>query len=141
MRRLIIIFLLFIYHHSFSREPDTTGLQKVVKELNKALLEKDSIRLGALLHGKVQYGHSNGWIETKDSVIGDLFSGKLVYYKIEQTETTFTEEKSTACVRSVNAIDVALSGERIQMKLHVLQVWIKEDNDWVLLSRQSTRIN
>lgn len=141
MRTLLIILLLFVYSASFARKPDTTDLVKIVRELNDALINKDSVKLKRSLHDKVQYGHSNGWIETRQEVIDNLFNGKLVYNKLTLNDVTIIEENTTACVRSKTEIDVSLNGNVLQMSLHVLQVWIRNNNTWVLLNRQSTKIN
>lgn len=140
MRTLFVILSLFVYSSCFAAGPDTAGLQKAVHSLNAALLHRDSASLKKLLHKKLTYGHSNGWTETKREVINDLFSSKLVYNKIGQGSLEIIKEKNIASVRSVCDIDVALNGSRVQMKLHVLQVWIKEKKGWLLLSRQSTKI-
>ena len=141
MRTLLTILLLFVYSAGFADKPDTAGLAKAVFELNEALLQKDSVTLKRLLHEKVEYGHSNGWIESRQEVIDDLFSGKLVYHKLVMSEISIVEQNGTACVRSKTDIDVALNGKALQMSLHVLQVWIKDKQGWVLLNRQSTKIN
>lgn len=139
MRVVCSILLLFVYSICFAGGHDAE-LKKAVSELNKALLQRDSAALNKLLHNKVQYGHSNGWIETKREVIDDLYNGKLVYNKIESNSVEIVEEEHAACIRSVADIDVLLNGKQVQLKLHVLQVWVKKKAGWVLLSRQSTKI-
>jgi hypothetical protein len=141
MRTLLTVILLFVYSIGFAGKPDTAGLSKAVFGLSEALLHKDTVRLKALLHKKVQYGHSNGWIETKRDIIENLYNGKLTYNKLAVSEQVIVEENGVGCVRSKTEIDVSLNGKPIQMTLHVLQVWIKEKKGWVLLSRQSTKIN
>ncbi len=140
MRASLILILLFISCTVFASKPDTAGLRKAVLKLNKALVEKDSATLKKLLHKKVTYGHSNGWVETKRDVIGNLFSGTLVYNNLEQHPLTMTvEEDNVAIVRSDLGIDVTYDGQPIKMKLHVMQVWIKKKKGWLLLGRQSAK--
>jgi hypothetical protein len=140
MRSFLTILLFFAYCSVFAGEPDTAALRKAVYELNTALIKKDTASLHRLLHGKLKYGHSTGWIETKREVITHLFSGKLAYNNIEQGAVEIIEEDNTALVRSDIAVDVEMGETKLQMKLHVLQVWKKKDKGWVLLSRQSTKI-
>lgn len=140
MRLTILIVLLFGYSTLFGRPSDTVVLRKAVGDLNQALLQKDSIVLKKLLHDKLSYGHSNGWIETKREVIEDLYNGKLIYNKLEPGALEMVEEGSMATVRTDLNIDVSLRGTPIKMKLHVLQVWVREKKGWLLLSRQSTKI-
>lgn len=140
MRFFITIILLFVCSAAFAGKPDTTGIYKAVHQLNQALVQKDSAMLKKLLHKKVTYGHSNGWVETKRDVIEDLFNGTLVYNKIDQGALEVTEEQDIVFVRSAADVDVALKGTQIQLKLHILQVWMREKKGWILVSRQSTKI-
>jgi len=140
MRSFCTILMLFVYSTTLAAKQDTAGLHKAVYDLNSALLQKDSIALRRLLHPKIEYGHSNGWIETKREVIDDLYSGKLNYNKIEQGAIEVVKEGNIACVRSVIDVEIMLNGQQIKLKLHVLQVWLKEKTEWILLSRQSTKI-
>ena len=140
MRFVCSILLLFVYSICFAGGHDEADLKKAVNQLNSALLQRDSTMLKKLLHNKVQYGHSNGWIETKREVIDDLYNGKLVYNKIESSPVEIVEEEHAACVRSTVDIDVLMNGKPIQLKLHVLQVWVKKKSGWALLSRQSTKV-
>ena len=140
MSRILIIWLLLVSCSCLAGKPDTAGLKVAVSDLNLALIRKDSAVLKKLLHKKVTYGHSNGWVETKREVIEDLYNGKLVYNKIDQGNLEIVKEENTASVRTTADIEVLLNGKPIQMKLHVLQVWIKEKKGWLLLSRQSTKI-
>jgi len=141
VRTLLTIFLLFVYSVGIAGKPDTTGLSKAIDELDEALLERDSVSLNWLLHNEVEYGHSNGWIEKKGEVIRNLYNGKLQYKKLIGSDRTILIDDGIACVRSKTEIDILLNGQPLQMKLHVLQVWIRKENGWTLLSRQSTKIS
>jgi hypothetical protein len=118
------------------------ALVKAVGDLNSALQQKDTAVLKKLLHKKLSYGHSNGWIESRQDVMTDLHNGKLVYNSISQSAPNIVIEGKTAAVRAEADIDVALDGKQVKLKLHILQVWVWKDKDkeWKLLSRQSTKI-
>jgi hypothetical protein len=140
MRNIYIILLFFIYHTAVAQ--DSVALVKTVGNLNSALQQKDTAVLKKLLHKKLSYGHSNGWIESRQEVMTDLHNGKLVYNSISQTAPNIVIEGKTAAVRAEADIDVALDGKQVKLRLHILQVWIWKDKDkeWKLLSRQSTKI-
>lgn len=141
MRWWLTILLFFVYSAAFASKKDTADLRKSVYRLNEALMMKDTAVLKKLLHKKCSYGHSNGWVETKRDVIGDLYNGKLVYQQIDQDTLTMTREKNLATVRSRVAAKVLYEGKEVSLKLHVMQVWMKEKKGWLLLSRQSTKID
>jgi hypothetical protein len=141
-KKNIAIFILFFFFSvaSFGGDKDSVLLSQSVTKLSKALIAKDSATLKKLLHKKVTYGHSNGWIEGKREIIEDLYSGKLVYKSISNGPLTITEEENIASVRNDIEVEVVVEGHELKMKLHVLQVWMKEKKGWLLISRQSTKI-
>ena len=138
MRWVALISLFFVYSSAFAQG---SNLEGSVSSLAAALLKKDTVILKQLLHEKISYGHSNGWIETKQEVLNDLYNGKLVYNSINEKLLTIETDGNTATVRTKAEVDVTVSGTRIQLKLHIFQVWIKDKRGWRLLGRQSTKVS
>ncbi|HSU28644.1 MAG TPA: nuclear transport factor 2 family protein, partial [Chitinophagaceae bacterium] len=86
-------------------------------------------------------GHSNGWVENKQDIINDLKSGKLEYSKIVNTSIVIAAiNTGSATVRTNTEAEGTVNGTAFQLKLHVLQVWIKTKLGWQLLARQSTKL-
>lgn len=140
MRIFLTIFCIVIAGNLFAQS-DSIQLERSMKALEVGLLRKDSVLLKSVLHDKLVYGHSNGWIEKKQDVINDLFNGTLTYQKLQQYESQIVFEGNIACVRNNPDVEVLMNGNVIKLKLHVLQVWIRTGKNWQLLSRQSTKIN
>ena len=118
----------------------TVFLKEAVVKLDRALIKKDTIVLKQLLHKDLSYGHSNGWIESKEDVIKDLVSGKLSYEKIETKDHVWEAGKEWATVRSTMELKYKMDGKEGELRLHVLQVWLKTNKGWQLLARQSTKL-
>jgi len=137
MRVRITIFILLISSFSFGQTP---FLRDAVSKLDKALISKDTTTLKQLLHKNVTYGHSNGWVETREDVIKDLVSGKLAYYSIQSDSLTWKAEANWASVRSKTKAEVGVNGNRMELNLHVLEVWLKTNKGWQLIARQSTKL-
>lgn len=137
MRTYLTILLFTISSAIFAQTPDYGSLNHAIADFDKALETKDSVALKWLLSDKVSYGHSNGWIETKREVIIDLYNGKLTYKKIIATTPAITTEGTVAAARSVADIDALMDGKLMSFKLKVLQVWVWENQHWVLFARQS----
>lgn len=137
MKQWITIAFLFFSSFSFGQ---TSFLKEAVSKLDRALIAKDSVTLKQILHKDLNYGHSNGWVESKQEVINDLFNGKLTYQKIESSKQDWKMGKDWATVRSVTEIRLLMNEQELLLKLHVLQVWIKTNKGWQLLARQSTKI-
>ena len=144
MRLLLLISLLFVHTAGFAMpriKPDSANLQKAMTELYAAMLKKDSVRIGKLIHKKISYGHSNGWVENKKEMIANLYNGKLRYTKIERSDEQVAIVRETATVRGTMDIDAVLDGKAMSFKLHVLQVWVWKDKEgWKLLGRQSLTV-
>lgn len=137
MKICITILTLFISSLSFGQ---TSFLKDAVSKLDKALVEKDTVTLKQLLHKSVTYGHSNGWVETKGDVIKDLASGKLIYHTIKSDSLTWKTEANWASVRSKTKAEVSVNGNRVELTLHILEVWLKTNKGWQLIARQSTKL-
>ena len=118
------------------------SLRFAAGNLDRALERKDTAALNRLLGQDVEYGHSNGWIETRAELKRHLYNGKLVYNSIKLTgpEPRCRIEGGTGLVREEVMIDILLDGKPMQMKLHVLQVWVFRKGTWRLWSRQSTKV-
>ena len=86
------------------------------------------------------YGHSNGWVESKADVIKDLITGKLAYNKIDTKDVKWTVINNIATMRNTSDISYVLEGKTGELHLHVVQVWLKTNKGWQLLTRQSTKI-
>jgi hypothetical protein len=139
--RIFLIILLITISGGLFAQSDSIQLTRSMKALEVGLLRKDSVLLRSVLHEKLVYGHSNGWIEKKQDVIDDLFNGTLTYRILQQYQPQIIFEGDMALVRSNPDIEVLMKGTPVKLKLHVLQVWVKTNKNWQLISRQSTKIN
>ncbi len=124
----------------FAHKADTASLSIAIKDFDKALITKDSIVLKRLLNSELDYGHSNGWLQTKTTLINDLYNGKITYNKINIISQKITLFHKTATVRISADFEAYLEYKTTQFKLNVLQVWIWKHKQWQLLARQSVRI-
>jgi hypothetical protein len=134
--KLTILFVFFFY---LGNAQDAL-LKEAVSKLDVALVTKDTIALKKLLHSDLNYGHSNGWVETKTDVINDLLIGKLLYTKIESSDFKWVADKEIASVRSTAKINFVLNNTPGELNLHVLQIWKKTGDGWQLYARQSTKL-
>ena len=140
MRFILAICLFFTT--ALSAQVDSVSLKEAMSKLDKALINKDENTLTQLLNEDVSYGHSNGWVQSKTDIINDLRSGKLIYNKLENTTVTIVAiNNNWATVRTAtNAQGSSTTVPAFDLKLHVLQVWLKTKTGWQLLARQSTKL-
>lgn len=78
--KLITIAILVLLS-SLVNGQDNIGIKKATAILNNALVTKDTTVLKRLISSKISYGHSNGWLQTKQDIIADFVSGKIEYKK------------------------------------------------------------
>ena len=138
MKLVFVTILLLV--SSLAIGQDTVGLKKATTALNEALLNKDAAVLKVLLHNDLSYGHSNGWIQSKEDVMADFVSGKIEYKKIEAGEERFVVNKEAVSVRSITKVEGVVNGTAFSMSLQVLQVWKRIKKQWVLIARQSVKV-
>ncbi|HEU5166348.1 MAG TPA: nuclear transport factor 2 family protein [Chitinophagaceae bacterium] len=137
---LFVLFLL-IAKSSFG-QVDSIGLKNAMQQLDKALLQKDETVLKLVLHKDVSYGHSNGWIQSKTDILNDLTSGKLTYNKIANNSSSIiTISKKYATVKTNTNAEGIVNETAFNLKLHIMQFWIKTKKGWQLIARQSAKLS
>src|SRR6478752_3317518 len=112
MRHLYLALLLVLsMQTAAASDRAKEGLKGIAKELDKALIGKDTVFLNKHLSAQLTYGHSNGWIETKEELKADLFNGKLSYKRIKGNGPSIVIEENTGLVREEVTVDVLLDGK------------------------------
>jgi len=135
---LFVLFLL-IAKSSFA-QIDSVGLKNAMQQLDKALLQKDETILNSVLHKDLSYGHSNGWIQSKSDILNDFASGKLTYSKIENNSSAIIIiTKEYATVKTNTNAEGVVNGTAFNLKLHIMQFWVKTKRGWQLIARQSAK--
>ena len=140
MIRCFLIIVLIFAGLNGGAQVDSAGLKDVVKKLDKALVEKDQASLQAILHKEVSFGHSNAWVQSKQEILDDSTTGKLVYNRIDNNRVQIVAiNKKWATVRSNVHAEGIVNGNAFKLALHVMQVWIKTKKGWLLIARQSAK--
>ena len=112
-----------------------------MSSLKNALLAKDSSALEKLLSNEVQYGHSNGMIETKKALIHSITSNLQDYKNIEPFDITLNVYSNTAVARTKLKINMLFNNKPLKLNLSVLMIWLKKENKWQLIERQAVELN
>jgi hypothetical protein len=142
MKNIVVAFLILFIADSSLAQVDSVGLKEVMQKLDNALLQKDEVVLRSVLHNEVSYGHSNGWIQSKDDILNDFKSGKLVYNKIENNSSPIVKiSKRYATVKTNTNAEGVVNGTAFKLTLHVMQFWIKTKKGWQLIARQSSKLS
>jgi len=140
MKKIILIALFFNLFFGYSQNAKIQIAENIQK-IEKALIEKDSIALQNLLHEELSFGHSNAHIETKQNVLSNAKTNKIVYNSFEKKSDinfTFSSDNTIVTRREINA-NGTFKQYDFDLDMNVLEVWIFDQNVWKLLARQGVK--
>ncbi len=120
-----------------AQNKDSVHLSQAVVLLNKALIVNDKKVLKSLLHPRLSYAHSNGWVEHKKELLSNLNNEVIQYKNIELKSLTIQVENNIGMVQAKGIYTVRWKGTITPYKLKTIQIWNKKRNKWQLVSRQS----
>jgi hypothetical protein len=143
MRKIVIILLFSLpFVLKVNAQSDDPKMQVMLKmrDLKDALIAKDSVSLASLLNDDVSYGHSNGLIQTKLQLIGDVMSGVQDYKTIESSELNVRMYDNTAIVTTNVKVNLNFAGKPTNLSLYVTSTWVKINGNWELVARQSVKL-
>lgn len=121
---------------------DSLQILQSVTQLDVALQKKDTATLQKLLHTNLTLGHSNAWIESKESLINNLPTQQVSYQSFQPISPI--EIKSIQSNVIWTRRDVLAQGtyqeKSFDMKLRILEIWTQENQTWQLVARQSVEL-
>lgn len=107
------------------------------RERAAAFIAADEQRLEAILHASLTYTHANGVVDTRDSMLSKLVSGRVRYRVIHLDQPEARIHGDTAVVTG-GAWMVLLAGEqRLRLRSVYTAVYWWEDGRWQLAAYQS----
>lgn len=136
-----IFFVCFVLGFSQNYSKREKVLLTQVLKLDSLMQNNDS-KILTLFSDNVSFGHSNGWVQNYDDFKKDFESGKVKYQAVHQTELKeFKIKNKFANIRRIIVVKGLYKNEIFEMKLSVLEFWIRQKGIWKLWSRQSVKIN
>lgn len=135
-----VFFFCFIFGFSQTYSKKEKALLSQVSKLD-SLMENNNSKILELFSDDISFGHSNGWIQNKEDFKKDFESGKVKYQSVKQTDLKdFKIKDKFANVRRIIAVKGLYKNEIFEMKLSVLEFWIRQKGMWKLWSRQSVTL-
>jgi len=141
MRFFNILFLFcFVFGFSQNYSKDEKAVLLQVKKLD-SLMMKNDVQIVDLFCSDVSFGHSNGWIQNLDDFKDDFSLKKVSYKEITQLEISELKQfKNTVSIRRTLKVAGLYKNQDFEMKLALLEIWLKKKSVWKLWSRQSVEI-
>jgi ketosteroid isomerase-like protein len=123
-------------------DPRTARLQAADDARVAATVAADRAKLSAILSDDLHYAHASGNVDTKNSYIETVTSGRTKYMKIDYQERQFTFPAPRIALMTGKAhIQVAKpDGTTADMPMSYLGVWREENNAWHFLAWQSAKL-
>src|SRR4051812_12388485 len=112
----------------------TTDVTAAVEAFRKAMVSGDRAELDKLTADELTYGHSSGRLEDKAQFVEALASGKSGFSAIELSNQTVKLVDNVALVR--HGFVGTRKKEGDQLKIMVLTVWLRRQEQWKLVARQ-----
>ncbi len=121
-------------------EEDAVG--KAVEAFRQAQVAADKTAFDKMCAAELSYSHSDGRVEDKATFISNATSGKSKFVKLEYRAPTIRVVGPVAVVRFnwVGEQEAVADGKRTPTNLHILMNWVKQGQDWTLLSRSATKL-
>ena len=106
-----------------------------------AVIAADSVRLAEICSDDLHYAHSNGAIDTKETLISAIVSGRLKYNAINYQERLFDIlAPGVALMKGRSTVKVTTSEGPVDLSLSFLAVWQLEKGKWRFRAWQSCKL-
>jgi ketosteroid isomerase-like protein len=105
----------------------------------QAMTDGDVGTLGEMFAAELLYTHSDATTDSKQSYLDKLASGYFDYGALEHPETSIVVRGDCALVLGDMRGQVKIDGQTRVLNSKSLAVWVREDDNWVLLAFQPTK--
>jgi len=105
------------------------------------MISKQFDSLSLILDADLKYIHSNGWVESKEDLLANLKSDKLVYKKVTVSETKVTLTNHVAIVSGKGLFSVVLENQTLEIPLMYSEIYVKKKGKWLLLHRHANKLS
>lgn len=135
MKTLLLTVLVFGFSAlGFAETADEAAVRAAHAGFVKAAKAGDAAALGKIFADGLQYSHSNTKLETKAEAIAALVKSKGDFEVHEQTIHVYGK------AATIRARVTAHNPKTGDTPLTMLQVWVKNGNQWQMVERHTTRI-
>ncbi|HEV7636227.1 MAG TPA: nuclear transport factor 2 family protein [Bradyrhizobium sp.] len=127
---------------AFAASGEEEAVAKKVEAFRAAQIAADAKAFDALCAPELSYSHSDGRVEDKPTFIANATNGKSKFVSLEYKELQIRVVGPAAIVRFhwIGEQEAVADGKKSATNLHILMNWQKQDDDWKLLTRGSTKL-
>jgi hypothetical protein len=142
-KNLLVLFLLISLPFLSQTKKDKIAHHIIALHQKKFdfMISKQFDSLSLILDADLKYIHSNGWVESKEDLLANLKSDKLVYKKVTVSETKVTLTNHVAIVSGKGLFSVILENVKIEIPLMYSEIYVKKKGKWLLLHRHANKLS
>lgn len=144
MKQFILVCILSVFQFFlFAQTNEEKKVTEALLNIHKAIfVEKNVQVLESNIANVLTYGHSGGKIEDRKGMIENIANSKSVYSNINATVLSVNVQAKTAVTRYLlTGTETKPDGKSTELKLNILQVWVKEKKVWKLMARQAVKVS
>src|SRR5215475_8712493 len=121
---------------------DEEAVAKNLEAFRAAQVAADAKAFDPLCAAELSYSHSDGRVEDKATFIANATNGKSKFLSLAYKDPQIRVVGPAAIVRFhwLGEAEAVADGKKSSTNLHILMNWIKQGEDWKLLSRGSTKL-
>ena len=140
MRPLLLAFFL-VLGCSAAEHPELARVTAADDARVAAMLGPTREKLESVLSPDLRYAHSNGQVDTRESLIASLTDGSATYAKYAYQERSFTfPAPGIALMAGRFDVKAVVKGNAAESTISFLAVWRLEKGGWKFLAWQSCKI-
>jgi Domain of unknown function (DUF4440) len=142
MKPILNLFLFTVALQSCSVSKQYNKVIQAEQMRYAAMMAGDTSALACMMTPSLQYYHSNGKLDTKQSLLASIASNELVHKKIiiEENKVRIYQRKS-AIVTGKCMYEIVYKNIPMTMHFVFTNVYTKLGGKWLLVSRQTTKID
>ena len=104
-----------------------------------AMAQKDIATLNELIADDLIYTHSSAWLDTKQSLIGNMESGSTVYTSVVPSDVKAQDLGDSVVLTGSCRISVNSGGNAMSFGVRFTDVYARRNGKWQMVTWQSTR--
>ena len=105
-----------------------------------AMSQGDVGTLNALIADELVYTHSSARLDTKQSLIENMQSGKTRYTSVVPSDVQAQDYGDTVVLTGVARISVNSGGNATNFGVRFTDVWVNKGGNWQMVAWQSTKL-
>ena len=120
---------------------DEDAIAKNLETFRAAQAAGKTDPIAPLCMDELSYSHSSAKIDTKASLLEGIAKANYKWVPLEYKDPTIRVVGPAAIVRFTFVGEQEFAdGKKTPQNLHILMNWVKQGNDWKLLSRAATKL-